>query len=108
MSATYSEWADPIRREMEDRYIEALNELGAWKLRHGKFEEALVLFKALDAVDSYSEAAAYGIMRCHLALNDGASAARYYRRFRQLLKDELDEQPSERLAELYKQASTLG
>ena len=47
-----------IRREMEDRYIEGLNELGAWKLRHGAFDEALTLFKALDAVDSFSEAAA--------------------------------------------------
>jgi two-component SAPR family response regulator len=105
MSTTYSEWVEPTRRELEDRYIEALNELGAWKLRHGAFEEALVLFKALDAVDAYSDAAAYGIMRCHLALNDGPSAARYYRRFRQLLKDELDEEPSERLAELYRQAT---
>jgi DNA-binding SARP family transcriptional activator len=105
MSATYSEWVEATRREVEDRYIEALNELGAWKLRSGAFEEALVLFKALDAVDSYSEAAAHGIMRCHLALNDGPSAARYYRRFRQLLKDELGEEPSERLAELYRQAS---
>ena len=105
MSATYSEWVEPTRREVEDRYIEALNELGAWKLRGGAFEEALMLFKALDAVDSYSEAAAHGIMRCHLALNDGPSAARYYRRFRQLLKDDLGEEPSERLAELYRQAS---
>jgi DNA-binding SARP family transcriptional activator len=105
MSATYSEWVEPIRRELEDRYIEALNELGAWKQRHGAFEEALALFKALDGVDAYSDAAAYGIMRCHLALNDGPSAARYYRRFRQLLKDELDEEPSERLTELYRQAT---
>jgi two-component SAPR family response regulator len=105
MSATYGEWVEPIRRELEDRYIEALNELGAWKLRSGAHAEALVLFKALDAVDPYSEAAAYGVMRCHLALNDGPSAARYYRRYRQLLKDELDEEPSERLAELYRQAA---
>jgi len=108
MSATYSEWVEGTRREVEGRYIEALNELGAWKLRRGAFEEALMLFKALDAVDAYSEAAAHGIMRCHLALNDGPSAARYYRRFRQLLKEELDEEPSERLTELYRQASTRG
>jgi DNA-binding SARP family transcriptional activator len=44
-------------------------------------------------------------MRCHLALNDGPAAARHYRRFRQLLKDELDEEPSERLTELYRQAT---
>jgi DNA-binding SARP family transcriptional activator len=105
MSATYSEWVEPIRRELEDRYIEALNELGAWKLRQGTFEEALVLFKSLDAVDPYSDAAAHGVMRCHLALNDGPSAARHYRRFKQLLKDELGEEPSERLQELYQQAA---
>jgi two-component SAPR family response regulator len=105
MSATYSEWVEPIRRELDERYIEALNELGAWKLRQGAFEEALVLFKALDAVDPYSDAAAYGIMRSHLALNDGPSAARFFRRFRELLKDELDEEPSQRLIELYQQAT---
>jgi DNA-binding SARP family transcriptional activator len=106
LSATYSEWVEPIRREMEDRYIEALNELAAWKLRTGSYEESLVLFKQLEAVDSYSEAAAVGIMRSYLGVNDGPSAARYFRRFRQLLKDELDEEPSERLLELYRQASS--
>jgi ATP/maltotriose-dependent transcriptional regulator MalT/DNA-binding SARP family transcriptional activator len=106
MSATYSEWVEPIRRELEERYIEALNELGARKLRDGSFEEGLVLFKSLESVDPYSEAAAFGVMRCHLALNDGPAAARHYRRFRQLLKDELDEEPSERLQQLYRDAST--
>ncbi|MBI5285725.1 MAG: tetratricopeptide repeat protein [Chloroflexi bacterium] len=108
LASTYSEWVDPVRRELEDRYIEALNELAARKLREGTFEEALTLFKALEAVDPYSEAAAIGVMRCHLSLNDGASAARHYRRFRQLLKDELDEEPSERLGELYREAAARG
>src|SRR5207248_264257 len=100
LSSTYSEWAEPIRRELEDRYNEALNELAAGKLRDGQLEEALALFKLLEAVDSYSEAAAYGTMRCQIALNDGQAAARHYRRFRQMLKDELDEEPSDRLTEL--------
>ncbi len=108
LSAAYSEWVEPIRRELEDRYVEALNELGAWKLREGKHDESLALFKALEAIDPYSEAAAHGIMRSHLALNDGPSAARFFRRFRQLLKDELEEEPSERLVELYRQASAQG
>lgn len=108
LSSTYSEWTEPLRRELEDRYIEAVNELAARRLRDGVFEEALTLFKALDALDPYSEAAAYGIMRCYISLNDGGAAARHYRRFRQLLKDELDEEPSERLDELYQEASTRG
>jgi len=106
MSATYSEWVEPLRRELEERYIEALNELASRKLREGQFEEALVLFKSLESVDPYSEAAAFGVMRCHLSLNDGPAAARHYRRFRQLLRDELDEEPSERLTQLYREAST--
>ncbi len=105
LSSTYSEWTEPIRREMEDRYIEALNELASRKLKDGRFEEALALFKALEAVDTYSEAAAYGAMRCHVSLNDGAAAVRHYRRFRELMKDELDEEPSARLTELYREAS---
>jgi len=106
LSATYSEWVEPLRREQEERYIEALNELAARRIRQGHLEEALVLFRALEAVDPYSEAAAVGIMRSHLALNDGPAAARHYRRFRQLLKDDLDEEPSERLQELYRQATS--
>jgi len=49
-----------------------------------------------------------GVMRCHLSLNDGTAATRHDRRFRQLLKDELVEEPSDRLAELYRQASARG
>ncbi len=105
LSSTYSDWTEPLRRSLEDRYIEALSELAAYRLRAGAFEEALVLFKSLETVDPYSEAAIYGVMRCHLGLNDGPAAARQYRRFRQLLKDELDEEPSERLAALYREAA---
>ncbi|HEY8173368.1 MAG TPA: BTAD domain-containing putative transcriptional regulator, partial [Dehalococcoidia bacterium] len=108
LSSTYSEWAEPVRRELEDRYVEALNELAAARMRDGKHEEALSLFKSLESMDSYSDAAAYGIMRCHIALNDGPAATRFFRRYRQLLKDELDEEPSERLVALYKEASAQG
>jgi DNA-binding SARP family transcriptional activator len=44
-------------------------------------------------------------MRSYMSLNDAQSAVRHYRRFRQLLKDELEEEPTERLNDLYKQAS---
>ena len=108
LASTYSEWAEPIRRELEDRYIEALNELASTRLKSGAFEEALALFKSLESIDAYSEAAAYGVMRCQISLNDGASAMRHYRRFRQLLRDELEEEPSERLVELYREASGRG
>lgn len=105
LSSTYSEWTEQIRRELEDRYIEGLNELGSRRQREGRFEEALQLFKALEAVDTYSEAAAHGIMRAHMGQNDSGSAVRHYRRFKQLLQDDLEEEPSERLAALYREAS---
>ncbi|MDP9236482.1 MAG: tetratricopeptide repeat protein [Chloroflexota bacterium] len=105
LSSTYSDWAEPLRRELEVRYIEALNELAALRLREGAFVEALALFKAVETADSYSEAAAYGVMRCYIGLNDGPAAARHFRRFRQLLRDDLDEEPSPRLDELYREAS---
>jgi DNA-binding SARP family transcriptional activator/tetratricopeptide (TPR) repeat protein len=105
LSSTYSDWAVPQRRELEGRYIEAMNELAAFRLREGAFVEALALFKALEAVDGYSEAAAYGVMRCHLALNDSPAATRHFRRYRQLLRDDLEEEPSARLDDLYREAS---
>jgi ATP/maltotriose-dependent transcriptional regulator MalT/DNA-binding SARP family transcriptional activator len=108
LSATYSDWSEQIRRELEDRYIEALNELAARRQREGRAEEALQLFKALEAVDTYSEAAAHGIMRSYIAMNDGASAVRHFRRFRDLLKDDLDEEPTERLTALYREATSKG
>ncbi len=108
LSSTYSEWTEPLRRELEDRYIEALNEFAAYTLQRGEFEEALTLFRLLEGVDPYSEAAAFGVMRCHLGLNDGPAAARHFRRFRQLLEDELGEEPSPRLLDLYREASATG
>jgi DNA-binding SARP family transcriptional activator len=105
LSSTYSDWTETIRRELEDRYVEALNELGAQRLREGRFEEALPLFRALEDVDSYSESAVAGIMRAHIGMNDGQSAVRQYRRFRELLQKDLDEEPSERLESLYREAT---
>ena len=78
-----------------------LKDSGPWPLQ-GK---RLPIFRLLEGVDPYSEAAAFGVMRCHLGLNDGPSAARHFRRFKQVLKDELEEDPSARLIELYRQAS---
>lgn len=108
LASAYSEWVEPIRRELEDRYIEALNELAAYRLRRGDFEEALTLFRLLEMVDPYSEAAAFGTMRSQIGLNDGPAAARHFRRFRQRMKDELDEDPSSRLLDLYREASAAG
>ncbi len=108
LASTYSEWVEPLRRELEDRYIEALNELAALKLRGGSFEEALTLFRLLEGVDPYSEASCVGIMRCHMGLNDGPAAARHFRRFKQLLKDDLAEDPSARLLDLYREAAAAG
>lgn len=105
LASTYSEWTEPVRRELEDRYIEALNEVGSLRQREGKHEEALQLFRALETVDTYSEAAAHGIMRAHMGLNDVGSAVRHYRRFKQLMNDDLGEEPSERLAALYREAA---
>jgi ATP/maltotriose-dependent transcriptional regulator MalT/DNA-binding SARP family transcriptional activator len=104
LASTYSEWTEPIRRELEDRYIEALNELGSRRQREGRHEEALQLFRALESVDTYSESAAHGIMRSYIGVSDGGSAVRHYRRFKQLLNDDLDEEPSERLTALYREA----
>jgi DNA-binding SARP family transcriptional activator len=47
-------------------------------------------------------------MKAYIAMNDGASAMRHYRRFRQVLQDELDEEPSEALTALYREASARG
>jgi ATP/maltotriose-dependent transcriptional regulator MalT/DNA-binding SARP family transcriptional activator len=105
LASTYSEWAEPLRRALEDRYVEALNELAARKLAAGAFEEALTLFRAIESIDAYSDAASYGIMRAHLGLNDTTAAVRHYRRFRELLRAELDEEPSERLTALYRESS---
>ncbi|MBF6598986.1 MAG: tetratricopeptide repeat protein [Dehalococcoidia bacterium] len=105
LASTYSEWTEPLRRELEDRFVEALNELAAWKLSGGAFEEALMLFKSLEDIDPYSDAAAFGSMRCYIGLNDQGTAARHYRRYRQLLQDELDEEPSERLTALYREGA---
>ena len=95
LSSTYSEWAEPMRRELEDRYIEALNELARAQAARGRVRggAARCSRRWRPSTRTARRRRSASCAR-HIGLNDGGSAARHYRRFRQLLKDELDEEPS--------------
>jgi LuxR family transcriptional regulator, maltose regulon positive regulatory protein len=93
----YSEWVDPIRERLEERYLRALNSLAWLRVAEGSLEQAMQLLRTALKADPYQEDAHYGLIHVTALLGDRAAALRHYKSYVDLLNDDLDAQPSPRM-----------
>jgi LuxR family maltose regulon positive regulatory protein len=103
-----SEWADGLRRQLEETFVEIAGRLAGNLFQDGEYLKAIEIYQRILASDPLNEPACYRALKCHLALGNQEAAATMYRRFRALLDAELGQQPSpavERLSEEIIQAS---
>jgi DNA-binding SARP family transcriptional activator len=88
------DWFAPIERHIRELRCEVMLRLASYALERGRHEEALALAGDLTAYDPCDEAAREIAIRAHLAMNDRAAALRQYRQYRDVLRAELDCDPS--------------
>ena len=102
----YSEWAETLRRELEDKYLKALYRLAKFKGDGHEYSEAATLLEKYIAVDPYDEEAHCLLVELYLEMGDNASALRKYKQYLDRVSVELKVGPQPHLEELHKRILT--
>jgi DNA-binding SARP family transcriptional activator len=89
-----SEWADDLRRQLEERFVEMAGRLAGKFFDDAEYVEAIEVYQKILSCDPLNEPACYKALKCHLALGNFEAAATMYRQFRALLDAELGQAPS--------------
>jgi LuxR family maltose regulon positive regulatory protein len=97
----YMEWADRRREELRVKYLEGLSALAKIESLGKRFTEAKKLYERIVAVDPYRDEAHLSLMKC-LTLSGAPSAAiAHFKRYKSLLRKELNSEPLPELQEYY-------
>lgn len=97
----YMEWADRRREELRNTYVDALSRLARIESHSNRFAEAKKLYERIVAVDPYRDEAHLSLMKC-LTLSGAPSAAiAHFKRYKSLLRKELNSEPLPELQEYY-------
>ena len=97
----YMEWADRRREELRNIYVEALSRLAKIESQEKRFGEAKKLYERIVSVDPYRDEAHLSLMKC-LTLSGAPSAAiAHFKRYKSLLRKELNSEPLPELQEYY-------
>ena len=96
----YSEWAETLRRKLEERFVRVLGSLAGYHLARGSVEKCLELCDRMLDLDDFNDEAHYLKVEAYLALGDRVSGMRHYQSYVQLLRDQLHTEPAERFLHL--------
>jgi DNA-binding SARP family transcriptional activator len=94
------EWLAPLILRASDMCRTVAERLASSALSAGRFDEALAFARELIEDDPCDETARGIAMRAHLGLGNRSAALREYRNYRDVLRRELDAEPSAEIARL--------
>jgi two-component SAPR family response regulator len=98
----YEEWCRWQREQIRDMYLDISDRLSEYYLQNGEYAAAMALCQKELAGDTCYEQAHFRLMRCYLAQHQRHMAVRQYQICRELLKSELELEPSEETTALYR------
>ena len=98
----FSDWAEQTRRNLQDQYLTACLRLGQFYAGRREDQASRALFERVLDIDNLNEDAWHGLIVADAGLGGRARAIRSYQRYEQLLKTELGEVPTGRIAGLYR------
>lgn len=96
-----SEWAEGQRIELQSRFLRSAERLANMLFAQGDFQGTIAACERLLECDPYSETVWYTLMSAYAQAGDPESAMRAYRRFRELIRSDLGEDPGMAVTELY-------
>jgi DNA-binding SARP family transcriptional activator len=94
------EWFGPQGRRIDALRVDVTHRLGADALERGDAYAALACANEILARDPFDEPGREMAIRAHLAMDDRAAAMRSYRQYRELLRAELQSEPSPHLTKI--------
>jgi DNA-binding SARP family transcriptional activator len=99
----YDEWLLPLRQQLRDRYLHALDRLGRIQLERQDLPACTTTCAKMLAVDACNESAHRMLMRCYARLGQPQLAQQQYQTCIQALNRELGIPASPETTELYRQ-----
>jgi DNA-binding SARP family transcriptional activator len=94
------EWFEQTERRLRELRSEVAHTLAKDALTHGRHGDAIAMSRQMIEHDPCDEPAREIAISAYLASGDRAAALRHFRQYRDTLRDELDCEPSETLAQL--------
>jgi DNA-binding SARP family transcriptional activator len=94
------EWLTPLILRAGDMCRTVAERLATSTIEHKRFDEALALAQEMIADDPCDETARAIAIRAHLGLGNRSDAMREFRRYRDVLRRELEAEPSPEIARL--------
>jgi two-component SAPR family response regulator len=101
LEALYSDWILQEGRELQEKYIEALQELADFHVARREYERGIELYERILDKDNYREDAHRGIMKCYALLGQRGKALKHYHFLVEIMKRELGTSPLLETRELY-------
>jgi LuxR family maltose regulon positive regulatory protein len=97
----YSDWSTPRRDELRRAYVDARQQLALIAWRAEEFDESIVHWQHMLAVDNWLEEAHLGLMRCYIRQGKRGLALRQYQRCKNILEQEFGVAPKASIQNLY-------
>lgn len=97
----YSDWCTSRRDELRNAYLEARHQLAQIAWRAEQFDESIVHWQQMLAVDNWLEEAHYGLMRCYARQGKRGLALRQYQRCKEIVHQEFGAAPRASIQNLY-------
>jgi DNA-binding SARP family transcriptional activator len=97
------DWHIEHRDRLQRTFVDSLMELGAQFTADDRHAKAADVYRRVLARDDLHEDAALALMHTHAQLGERAQAIRFYQRFADRMRRELDAAPGDELVELYEE-----
>lgn len=99
----YMDWTDRRREELRNQYLEALSELAALEGKSKRYREAKQIYEKILGEDPYRDEVHLALMRSLVLSGAPSAALDHFKRYRALLRKELNAEPMPELQEYYEQ-----
>jgi DNA-binding SARP family transcriptional activator len=96
----YAEWVDSLRWQLEEQYLRLLATLAAIYHDRHDYSRSAELCQQILTLDEFNEAAWYRLLKNYVASGEMEAAKFSYRRYLELLRDNLGGNPSQQIQEL--------
>jgi predicted ATPase/DNA-binding SARP family transcriptional activator len=98
----FGDWHLETRDQLARLHAEGLETLGAALVKQERYDEAAAVFERLIRQEELHEDAYRALMVCRARAGDRTAAMREYRRLEAVLKREMDDEPSDETAALFR------
>jgi DNA-binding SARP family transcriptional activator len=97
----YEDWMLPLRRDLQDTFLAALERLRDHQLAAGDYGACIAVSRRMLAVEPYRENVHRELMRCHARQDHRSLALRQFLDCRETLRRALDADPSQETVRLF-------